>query len=678
MAQPHLSVTTLYGVGDAMGERLARLGISSLHDLIWYFPRQYEDRSDITPIAEVSADSSVTISGGIAQIRARRTFGRRKMHIVEALIRDDSGDIKAVWFNQPYLSEQLKNGDHLLFSGTAKQTPYGLVLQNPVHERSIPGKDTTHTGRIVPNYALTEGITQKQLRSYIKTALRLVLPIDETLPDVVLQDYSLLPINDALQQMHFPESGATCQEARKRFAFEELFITQLHAQQVRQELHTHAAPQLAFDETYIKQFVQQLPFALTNAQRKSAWAILQDMQKPVPMNRLLSGDVGSGKTVVAAIAIASCVRHHMQTVVMVPTEIVAQQHTATLRAIFAAHPTIRIELLTANTRDKQTASQADIVVGTHAVIQDGVRFSRLGLVIVDEQHRFGVRQRQALKEATRSDDSILPHLLSMTATPIPRTLALAQYGDLDLSVIDEMPKGRLPVDTQVVPAEKRRSAYAFIRKHIQAGEQCFVLCPLIEPSDLSGMRSVTAEFEHLRTEVFPDLRIGMLHGKMKPREKDAIMEQMRNNKIDILVSTSVIEVGVDIPNATIMMIEGADRFGLSQLHQFRGRVGRSATQSYCFLFTDSRSQKSLDRLHAIEKTHNGFKLAEIDREMRGSGEVYGTQQSGFSQSLLALQNPELIAQAQLAAKKAIAQNWLTTFPQLQKSFAQFSQRIHLE
>jgi ATP-dependent DNA helicase RecG len=362
---------------------------------------------------------------------------------------------------------------------------------------------------------------------------------------------------------------------------------------------------------------------------------------------------------------------------MVPTEILAQQHAATLEKLFA-HTNVSVRLLTAHTKDKADAAQGDIIVGTHAVIQQKIQFEQLGLVVVDEQHRFGVRQRQALKAHGKNPDGTIPHLLSMTATPIPRTLALAMYGELDVSIIDQLPKGRLPVQTHVVPPEKRAKAYAFIREHVKKGEQVFVLCPLIEPSDLSGSRSVTAEYERLRTEVFPDLRIGMLHGKMKADQKTEIMIQMQNKQIDILVSTSVIEVGVDIPNATIMMIEGAERFGLSQLHQFRGRVGRSSLQSYCFLFSGVDSPQVLQRLRVVEKTSNGFTLAEKDLELRGSGEVYGTQQSGFTQAILALQNPQFIGNAQAAARETIAQGWLQLYPQLKKRLEAFTRTIHLE
>jgi ATP-dependent DNA helicase RecG len=381
--------------------------------------------------------------------------------------------------------------------------------------------------------------------------------------------------------------------------------------------------------------------------------------------------------VVAAIAAYSAIVHSLRTVIMVPTEILAQQHAATLEKLFA-HTNVSVRLLTAHTKDKADAAQGDIIVGTHAVIQQKIQFEQLGLVVVDEQHRFGVRQRQALKAHGKNPDGTIPHLLSMTATPIPRTLALAMYGELDVSIIDQLPKGRLPVQTHVVPPEKRAKAYAFIREHVKKGEQVFVLCPLIEPSDLSGSRSVTAEYERLRTEVFPDLRIGMLHGKMKADQKTEIMIQMQNKQIDILVSTSVIEVGVDIPNATIMMIEGAERFGLSQLHQFRGRVGRSSLQSYCFLFSGVDSPQVLQRLRVVEKTSNGFTLAEKDLELRGSGEVYGTQQSGFTQAILALQNPQFIGNAQAAARETIAQGWLQLYPQLKKRLEAFTRTIHLE
>ncbi len=677
MAHLHDSVRTLYGVGTALEERLERLGIRTLHDLIWYFPRQYEDRSDIITIAEVKPDAKVTISARVAQIRSRRAFRRRRMHIVEALLSDDSGSIAAVWFNQPYIAKQLRVGDQLLFSGIAKSGKHGFALQNPVYERSQPGKETTHTGRIVPNYALTEGITQKQLRALVKQALTSALgEVEDPFPDEMLRRYDVEPLASALQELHFPASGASFSMARKRLEFQELYFVQLQAQRIRQALHAHRSPEIPFHEAAIKQFVQQLPFTLTTAQRKAAWTILKDMQNGVPMNRLLSGDVGSGKTVVAAIAMLNVVRNGLQAVLMVPTEILAQQHAASLEQLFAGNA-VTLALLTSRTRKQTNVQTADVIVGTHAVIQDAVVFPRLGLVVVDEQHRFGVQQRQQLKKQTRGGD-MLPHLLSMTATPIPRTLALTMYGDLDLSVIDELPKGRLTIKTNLVPPEKRADAYDFIRTRVNAGEQCFVICPLIEPSDVSGAKSVTTEYDRLRTEVFPDLRIAMVHGKMKSDEKEQIMQRMKQKKIDVLVSTSVIEVGVDIPHATIMMIEGAERFGLAQLHQFRGRVGRSDMQSYCLLFTGSSADQTLRRLRALTKIHNGFQLAELDMKQRGTGEIYGTLQSGFSQSLITFQNPQLIGNAQAAAKDTLAYGWLDSHPQLQRAFSEFTQNIHFE
>ncbi len=676
-------VTALKGVGDAVAERLHQLDIKTLHDLVWTMPRIYKDRSDVTDIIDVVDGADVTIHGEVEKIAGRHAYRKRRLSITEAMIGDDTGSIKVTWFNQPYIAESLHAGDDILLSGKAKKTKYGLSLQSPVYEKVPRSGELTHTGRIVPEYTLTRGVTQKQMRYFVKQALGHVLPVAETLPRRVLHEYDLLPLTDALQQIHFPESEEAFEAAQRRHDFDRLLLVQLHSQMIREELEKQPATALEFYEEDVKAFVADLPFTLTDAQRKVTWQILQDTALDHPMNRLVVGDVGSGKTVVAAIAMLNAVKNGGQAALMAPTEILAKQHAAGLRELLEPHG-IQVGLLTGST-SKKRAEQAqlptiedDIIIGTHALIQKSVSFERLGLVVVDEQHRFGVNQRRELKERS-GDVRTMPHLLSMTATPIPRTLALTMYGDLQLSIIDEMPPGRKDVKTSVIPAKKRRGAYDFIGEHVATGEQCFVICPLIEPSTLIEARSVTQVHEQLSREIFPTLRVEMLHGKMKPAEKDEIMTRMRAKEIDILVSTSVIEVGVDIPDATIMMIEDADRFGLAQLHQFRGRVGRSDVQSYCFLFSSSNSERARDRLAAMTTMNDGFKLAEFDLEMRGPGQMYGTSQTGFDEAIsLAYQHPDLLELTQKAAAFIIEQQMISTHEPLRKQLNEFITAVHLE
>lgn len=684
MLNAHAKVSELKGVGPAAEKRLNALGIRTLGNLVHHLPRTYEDRSQVTDIAEMAADHRCTIRATIEKIGTRRAH-RRRMTITEALVTDVSGSIKVIWFNKPYLDEQLAVGDELFLTGAPKDSKYGLTLQSPEHEKVSDEREQTHAGRIVPEYPLTAGVTHKQMRFWIKQALDYVLPIADPLPADLREQYQLLELSDALRQVHFPENPEGFEAAHTRLDFDTLFITQLYVLQQREQFDAQQATPLEFHEAEIKQFVADLPFELTGAQRRAAWDALKDIQKDRPMNRLVVGDVGSGKTVVAAIALYNTVLSGMQGLLMAPTELLAKQHYANLRELFK-EANVNVALMTSSTKtiDPSAAQgtlpgmDAHIIVGTHALIQESVEFKNLGLVVVDEQHRFGVKQRKALRERS-GDPGTLPHLLSMTATPIPRTLALALYSDLDLSIIDEMPVGRKPVQTHLVPSRKRRDAYTFIESHLQNGEQTFVICPLIDPSDKLEVKSVTEEYERLAEKVFPERTVEMLHGKMKPDEKDALMKQMREKQIDVLVATSVIEVGVDIPDATIMVIEGAERFGLAQLHQFRGRVGRSDTQSFCFLFTDSRSEKTLDRLDALVKSNDGFALAEKDLELRGAGELLGTLQSGFSDAaFLAVQQPELLEKAQQAAHAVMDSNLLNEGSVLKKQLDDFAASIHLE
>ncbi len=721
-----LSVDVLHGVGPKLKERLRVLGLKTLHDLLWYMPRVQKDRTAITAIVDVATGTPVTVRATVDKIAVRRAWKRRRMAIVDALVSDDTGSLAVVWFNQPYLVETLKTGDEVLLTGVVKATKYGRSLQSPEYEKIYAGKAPVHAGRIVPEYPLTAGVTQKQMRYVVKQALERCVPNDvvvgtastgvvsrniDWLPNEVVRKAKCLGLNDALRYLHFPDSFEQFERARERLYFDELLLIQLYTQLLKSENEHQPAPVLMATPR-VQTFIEQLPFALTSAQQRSLNEILSDLALPRPMNRLLVGDVGSGKTVVAAAAMVTAVSAGYQAALLVPTEILALQHSETLRR----HLTplgISVALLTAHTQKRATRSQLpddalplqgahpDITVGTHALIQEHVRFHRLGLVIIDEQHRFGVEQRKTLRERSGLKGAT-PHLLSMSATPIPRTLALTIYSDLALSVIDELPAGRQTIKTYVVPPHKRQGAYGFIREHVQQGEQCFVLCPLIEPSDTLGVRSVTAEYERLTTEIFPDLRVAMLHGKMKSEEKRDLMERMRQQQIDVLVATSVIEVGVDIPHATIMMIEGAERFGLAQLHQFRGRVGRSNKQSFCLLFTDSGSataqegastqhsvltqesattQHTLEnkRLKAMTTTNDGFALAELDLKLRGAGELYGVAQTGFSSAaLIAYQYPHLVERARTAAQQIITQRLASSHPAVQERLNAFLQRVHVE
>lgn len=672
-----LSVDVLHGVGPKLKERLSVLGITTLHDVLWYAPRVQKDRTTITDIVAVPTDAPVTVRATIDKIAARHAWKRRGMAIVDALVSDDTASLAVVWFNQPYLAETLHVGDSVLLTGVVKATKYGRSLQSPEYEKIRRGSPPVHAGRIVPEYPLTAGITQKQMRYIVKQTLERCLPVDDWLPDEVTHGAECLGLSDALQHVHFPDSLEQFERSRERLYFDELLMVQLYSQLLRKEHERQPAPQLVATSR-VQILIEQLPFALTGAQQRSLNEILGDLATEQPMHRLLVGDVGSGKTVVAAAAMVAAVHAGYQAALLVPTEILAMQHAETLRQ-YLTPMGISVALQTSNTQQQWGgASRPDVIVGTHALIQEHVRFERLGLVVIDEQHRFGVEQRKTLRERSGLKGQ-LPHLLSMSATPIPRTLALTLYGDLSISVIDELPTGRRPVKTYLVPPHKREGAYGFIRTHVQKGEQCFVLCPLIEPSDTLGVRSVTAEYERLTKEIFPDLRVAMLHGKMKSEEKRDLMERMRRQDIDVLVATSVIEVGVDIPQATIMMIEGAERFGLAQLHQFRGRVGRSTMQSFCLLFTDQDSALGNKRLKAMTTTNDGFKLAELDLQLRGAGEFYGTAQTGFSSvALIAYQYPHLVERARSAAQQIISQDMISTHPLLAERVNAFLQRVHLE
>jgi ATP-dependent DNA helicase RecG len=632
---------------------LLRLGIATVSDLLHHYPRRYDDFSQVVPISMMKP-GLVTIKGQIQALASRRSF-RRSLTITEAIISDGTGTVKALWFNQPYLEKSLPKGTEVLVSGRLEFRNNDLALQGPAIERA--DTLTKSTGRIVPIYPETEGISSKQLRSLIMPLLGLV-ELPETLPESILAGHGLLPATEAIRQIHFPQSAIELDHARRRIAFEELFYLMLTSLSIKQEIKTETAPLIEFQPEIAKSFTSTLDFTLTDAQRAAAWQILQDLAREVPMNRLLEGDVGSGKTVVAAMAAVMAIRAGYQVALMVPTEILARQHASKLEVLLGklGH---RIEVIVskqaANERkaalDSVSSGKAHLILGTHALLSDPVEFHNLGLVIIDEQHRFGVEQRQQLKAKAGR----LPHLLAMTATPIPRSLALTVYGDLDISIIDALPPGRQPVITKIVKQGDRDAVYKEIDKQIAEGRQVFVVCPLVDPSDKLGAKSAVAEAERLQKTIFGHRRIGLIHGKMKPAEKQEVMQQFVDHQLDILVATSVIEVGIDIPNASIMLIEGADRFGLAALHQLRGRVGRGEHESYCYLLYDNFSPGVAERLRALERTNDGFRLAQIDLELRGPGQIYGTQQSGILDLQMAdLSDPKLISEVRTAAVKFLA------------------------
>lgn len=700
------SVENIPNVGPVYKKRLKRLGIDTLGGLFFYFPKRYEDFSNLISVADLKINEIATIQGQMLTIETSRSW-KKRLYITEAVIKDKTGAIKAIWFNQPYLEKTLKAGDNVFLSGKVVLSSKGSYLSNPVYEKGGL-EDLTHTGRLVPIYPETAGLSSRWIRYILKpllTVFRNRLP--ETLPPEVLKEHSLMPLNQALWEIHFPSSLALSQKAQGRFSFEELFFIELFVLRERNLLNQAQSAALPIKIDLIQDFVKSLPFKLTNAQKKVSWRILKDLEKARPMNRLLEGDVGSGKTVVAAIAALNVIKNGYQTAFMAPTEILAKQHFQEIAKLFQNFKidtglltgkqdqffskklkNQTIEISRKKLLEKSLSGDIDILIGTHALIQDKVKFGKLGLVVLDEQHRFGVKQRARLCQQGKEAECV-PHLLSMTATPIPRTLALTIYGDLDLSLINELPKGRKKVITRIIKPGEREETYKFIRKEIKKGRQVFVICPRIEKKENGDNRSaggwdevkaVKEEHKKLSKEVFPDLSLEMLYGKMAPKEKEKIMFRFKNKKIDILVSTSVVEVGIDVPNATVMVIEGADRFGLAQLHQFRGRVGRGKDQSYCFLFSDSSSRKSHQRLNALIKSEDGFSLAEKDLEIRGPGDFLGIKQWGIPDLMMdSLRDISLVEKTREAAKEILTRDpYLKKYPQLLARVSSFRKKIHLE
>ncbi len=702
-------VSRIKSVGDRWTTKLKNLGIETIRDLLYHFPVRYEDFSEMYKIGDLIPRQEATIQGIVEEIDSRRSW-KRNLLITEATISDDSGSIRAVWFNQPYIKTILRPGTLANFSGRVSgsgEIPRtdgvnaGGYLSNPTYE-PIRNEEvaTKHTARIVPVYPETKGLTSKGLRNMVTIALENLVKIPEPIPLPILNGENLPGINQAIQNIHFPPKLDDATDAKRRFAFENLFLLQVYNLKQKIHLARSASIDLPTDLPYVKSLVDRLPFPLTFSQKKSLWEILKDTGKKTPMNRLLQGDVGSGKTVVAAIAALNAVKAGHQVAFMAPTSILAAQHYNTFLRLFGDF-TGGVALVTSGESEvfyghdltskvsKQQVigeikrNKIKIAIGTHALIQKEVNFPDVALVIVDEQHRFGVKQRDELLK--NKSAGLVPHFLSMSATPIPRTLSLTLFGDLDLSVISEMPKNRKKIITKVVTPEERKNTYAFIRDEIKSGRQTFVICPRIDKPDetpdiLWQVKAVKEEYRKLSQDIFPDLKTAMLHGKMKMNEKEKTMKDFLDRKIDILVSTSVIEVGIDVPNASIIMIEGADRFGLAQLYQFRGRVGRGEHQSYCFLLTDSESKKANQRLKTIEKAKSGFELAEYDLKMRGPGEFLGQSQTGMPDlAMKALQNPDLIKRTRELAFETLKEDvHLKKYPALRVRLSLFEKNIHWE
>ncbi|MBN2058474.1 MAG: ATP-dependent DNA helicase RecG [Candidatus Saganbacteria bacterium] len=635
----------LKGVGPKVAKLLRKLGIETVEDLVYFFPRDYEDRSNPTGIADLQLGRTAVVRARIDDLDHKLT--RNRFSVLKADLADRTGSIQAVWFNQPFLARMLRRGMKVIVSGKVEFSEFDEVKQLTVKDYEI---DTGQNQGIVPFYSLTEGLYLKKVRSIVRAALEQGLPeVIDWLPEALGKKHKLIALRDALLGLHQPKKMSEIEPARRRLAFDDLFLFQLGLALRRKKVKTAQGNALDIDLSVLDEFRASLSFKFTAAQDRVLSDILADMRSAAPMNRLVQGDVGSGKTIVAAAAALLAIKAGYQAALMAPTEILAQQHFEKMIRL-PGYQNIRVELLTGNTarirKTKDQRPKTDLLIGTHALIQKTVEFSRLGLVIIDEQHRFGVLQRADLVKKGSN-----PDVLVMTATPIPRSLALTVYGDLDRSVINEMPPGRTPVKTYFVPEDKRGSAYEFIRNEVKAGRQAYVVCPLVEESEKIDLRAAMDEADRLKRDIFPEYSVGLMHGRLKSEDKDRIMAEFKSGGLDILVSTTVIEVGIDVPNASVMIIEHAERFGLSQLHQLRGRIGRGAQQSYCFLLAEAKSKEAKLRLKAMIDSTDGFHIAEVDLRLRGPGDYCGTRQSGLPNFRVAdiIRDEKILKEARKAA-----------------------------
>jgi ATP-dependent DNA helicase RecG len=652
------SVTVLDGVGPANAEKLGNLGISTLRDMLYHFPRRYDDYSELKTINRLKYGEEVTVIGTVKTASSRKLRG--KSSLSEVIVSDGSGALRVSWFNQPWIIKSLKEGTQVVLSGKIDQYLGRLGMNNP--EWELLEEKNLHTNRIVPVYPLTAKLTQRWLRGQMDKVVNYwALRVQDPLPDSLRKEANLFDLPEALLQNHFPDSWDELKAAQHRLAFDEIFYLQLGVLQQKRSWGQRAGQKFEVDSTWLEQQLTKLPYQLTSAQQKALGDIQADLSSGHPMNRLLQGDVGSGKTVIAALGAAIVMQHNGQVAVMAPTSILAEQHYASFSSLLAGENGViapeQIRLIIGATPESEKSEirtglengEIKMVIGTHALLEDPVVFQNLQLAVIDEQHRFGVKQRAILRSKGEN-----PHLMVMTATPIPRSLALTVYGDLDLTVMDEMPPGREPVDTYVLYPRERERAYGLIRKEIEAGRQAFIIYPLVEESEKLEAKAAVEEHERIQKEIFPQLRVGLLHGRLKADEKESVMAQFRDQEVDILVSTTVIEVGVDIPNATVMLIESANRFGLAQLHQLRGRVGRGSEESYCILIPESDAGIENERLKVMAETNDGFVLAEKDLEQRGPGQFLGTRQAGFAELQMAsLTDVRLIEKARTHAHTII-------------------------
>ena len=704
MINIHTPINNIPGIGEFYSKKLAKLGIFTIEEILLHTPHRYEDFSKISNISDLESGKSYTVKAQIKGLQNKKIF-KKNMVLTEGTISDKTGSIGVTWFNQSYLINSISEKDIFFLSGKVGIRSKKLSLTNPSFERV--SSDPTHTGGMIPVYPETRGLSSKWLRFVIKNILEKTKGnIPDILPKKILREYLLLSREESLRKIHFPISIKEIKNSKKRLSFEQIFLIQIAILGEKIRISREKAVSIPINIKSIKKFTSLLEFKLTDAQKKSSWRILKDMERDYPMNRLLEGDVGSGKTIVATMAIANTAKAGFQSAFMAPTEVLAKQH---FKEIFKVLKNFNmniglltgkedkyyskklksdfIEISRKKLLEKTLDGEIDLLIGTHALIQDKVKFKNLALVILDEQHRFGVKQRSKMITQKREDMKKIPHLLSMTATPIPRTLAMSIYGDLDLSLIDELPKGRKKIITKMIMPNDRKKAYSVIREEVKKNRQAFVICPKIEPSTeidkiskWSTAKAVKEEHKILSDEIFPEFSVGLIHGKMAIKEKERAMKNFRNGKTDILVSTSVVEVGIDVPNATVIMIEGADRFGLAQLHQLRGRVGRDKNRSYCFLVPESFSEKTKKRIKAIVNCNNGFKLAERDLELRGPGDFIGSRQWGIPDIAMgAFSDMKLVESARDAARTILEESIsLNKYPLLKSKIAEIRKKMHLE
>ena len=671
-------VARLKGVGPIIERSLGAIGIERIGDLLNYYPRRWETYESISSISLIKP-GLVSFEAKVERVGMRKSHRNKRLTITEAILSDSTGTVRAIWFNQPYLAQTLIAGSVLRFRGNYEYKNGYVSLQSPSIERPQKAKDGEE---IIPIYPETKQISSQIIRRLISQCQDVFAEISNVMPEALIKSHGLMKKAEAVRTLHLADNLANLELAKRSISFEELLELVLAGLVIKKNIKEFSASPIDYDSSVAQEFVSQLAFDLTAAQKKSAHIILEDLNSSKPMNRLLEGDVGSGKTMVALMACVMSAKAGLQSAIMVPTEILARQHYNNSLDLLSGLG-LKSALLISDMKKADRAKvlediesgKINCVIGTHALISKDVIYKNLGLVVVDEQHRFGVNQRKELKSKANK----MPHLLTMTATPIPRSLALVVYGDLDVSVIDELPKGRKPIQTRLVEDKDRLHVYSHIDSLIGQGQQAYVVCPMISESDKLGVKSVEAEFDLLQNSVFKHRRIGLVHGRLKADAKTKIMDEFKQGKLDMLVATSVIEVGVDVPNATIMLIEGADRFGLAALHQLRGRVGRGDKQSHCYLFTSSDNPDTVKRLRALEKTSDGFRLAQIDLETRGPGEIYGTAQHGLLDLRMAdLFDHELIAEVRQAADTLLNKHNLLEYKQLSKRVNQLTSITSLD